>query len=352
MSPPRDTDTPRNTNDALATPRLGDDDARLLDWMVEHGFDPASVDSLPEADRPRARALLRQMNVLDAYTVAPPHESLVDAVVARVTQFEADREAAMRMESAGRPKRGWRLADVLAIAAMLMLVAAVTLPMLSQVRASSLATVCANNMRAVGSGLGAYARDHEGSLPAMAGFGGLDTLFGKPTAAPQPQRIRGVIEPGPDGKATLIARLPSAGRHSASLTLLVTAGYCDMHSLQCPGCAQGTPCYAYRVPAEGQRFDLETVKPMVVVADANPVLELRLDGRRVESATMSSRNHGERGQNMLFNDGAVDWRVSPVLTIKPDAMYDNIWLPRGEDGREHTDMKGPARNPDDNFVAQ
>jgi hypothetical protein len=96
---------------------------------------------------------------------------------------------------------------------------------------------------------------------------------------------------------------------------------------------------------------------MVLAADANPVLELRLDGHRQETSLISSRNHGDRGQNMLFSDGAVEWHLSPVLPgtavpLQQATQFDNIWLPRDNDGREKPDLKYQSTDPDDNFVAQ
>jgi hypothetical protein len=213
--------------------------------------------------------------------------------------------------------------------------------------------VCANYLRSVAAGLTTYAAESRGSMPALAGFGGLDSLLGGPRVGPQPQALHTTITRGADGTGSaVVTPIYGTPRHSQNLGVLVTTGHCPADALQCPGCAKGGPCFAYRVPAVGTRFVLDTTKPMVVVADANPVLELRLNGQRIESAQMTSRNHGDRGQNMLFSDGAVDWRVSPVLTIRPGVLFDNIWLPRDADGRERPDPQGPPRDPDDNFVAQ
>lgn len=350
---PPDVARPAAMMSSSSPPALGAEDSRVLDLLVGIGLDPARVAELDSSDRLRAEAILRHLGALDAWTVEPPHESLVDATLARIDRYEADREAALRIGSGGRPRRRMRLADILGVAAMLMLASAVALPMLSQMRASSLAAVCANNLRTVASGLTAYAADSNGSMPVLAGFGALESLLGGPRASARPQALHTTITQGPNGAGhAVITPIFGTPRHSQSLALLVTTGHCSADVLQCPGCAKGEPCFAYRVPAVGTRFLLNTTKPMVVVADANPVLELRLNGQRIESAQMSSRNHGDRGQNMLFSDGAVDWRVSPVLTIRPGALFDNIWLPRDTDGRERPNPQGPPLDPDDNFVAQ
>jgi hypothetical protein len=342
-------------------------DARILDWLVEHGFNASAVNELPEEDRARALAVLAQMNALDAYTVGAPDDSLVDAVVARIDRYEADRSAALNIASEGRVRRRLRLGDLIGIAALVMLSAAVLLPIASQVRAKSLEAVCANNLRSLGSGLASYASDHDGRMVMTAGLGsGMfspsapaapstpkppahETVAG--SSAPQPP-MRALISSSRDGMSITI--IPDWGkyRHSDNLTKLVTDGYCDVHALNCPGCARGTACFAYRVPAAGSNYQLATPNRMVLAADANPVLEFRLKGRRIESSVLSSRNHVDRGQNLLFNDGTIEWHVSPVLSQQEATRFDNIWLPRGNDGLEQADLKCQPADPTDNFVAQ
>lgn len=341
-------------------------DARILDWLVEHGFDASKVKELPAEDHERALAVLRQINVLDAYTVEQPHDSLVDATVARIDRYEADRAAALQIANNGRVRRRVRLADIIGIAAMIMLSAAVLLPIASQVRAKSLATVCAANMRELGGGLASYANANHGQL-VMAGLGG--SMFGtslassettnRRVAPPMPPQAptRAVITPSRDGKSITITPDWGTYRHSSNLAKLVTDGYCEAHALNCPGCEKCVACFAYRVPATNSDFQLNTPKRMVLVADANPVLELRLDGHRLETSLISSRNHGDRGQNMLFSDGAVEWHLSPVLPsanipLQQATQFDNIWLPRDNDGREKADLKYQSTDPNDNFVAQ
>ena len=68
-------------------PTLSDADMRVLDFIAEHGFDASRVNELPEADRPRAMALIRQMGVLDAY----PADDAGDGV--KVRSFVANSAA-------------------------------------------------------------------------------------------------------------------------------------------------------------------------------------------------------------------------------------------------------------------
>lgn len=353
--------------DEVPATELSATDARILDFLAEHGFDASRIDRLPADDRPRALAIIRQMDVLDRYPVDPPHESIVDATLARIDRHEEQRNAAMRI-GATRWRPRVRLADVVGIAALLLVATGVALPMLTQLRAQSLSAVCASNLRSLGGALAHYANENGGAMPAMAGIGG--GLFGDSTPVPPTatapattpqQAMRQAAERAAMIRALNAVRggvtvtvIPNWGtfQHSANLALLVSKGYADVHALRCPGCAAGAACFAYRVPAQGARFQLDTPHRMVVVSDANPVIELRRNGQKIDRSVLSSRNHGESGQNLLFCDAAVEWRTSPILTDSPSKVIDNIWLPRGDDGTERADLRVRPKDPNDTFVAQ
>ncbi|MFO0963434.1 MAG: hypothetical protein U0625_11100 [Phycisphaerales bacterium] len=371
MSSANDDATPPATGADITetVPAISAEDARILDLLAEEGFDPARARSVQDADRARARALNAVLARLEQYPVAPPHESIVDATLARIDAFEADRTEAMRVGSGRRPRV--RLSDIVSVAAILLVALGVGVPILSQMRAQSLSTVCANNLRSLNGGLAAYAQQYGGSMPAVAGIGGMFTApETSPPPAPaassrraplmpniaRPQQWSGqvYVRPGADGRPQSMILVPDWGtyNHSANLAILVAKGFAPEHALRCPGCATGHACFAYKVPAEGVRFQLDTPQRMVVVSDANPVIELRRNGQQIDRSVLSSRNHGEAGQNLLFSDGAVQWSNTPILRDSPAQFVDNIWLPRGEDGRERADLKVRPKDPKDNFVAQ
>ncbi|MFM9170112.1 MAG: hypothetical protein ACKOTD_08330, partial [Phycisphaerales bacterium] len=84
-------------------PILCDADLRVLDFLAEHGFDASRVNLLPEADRPRAMALIRQMSVLDAYPADGGDDSLVDATLARIAAHDEAVDASRRIGFARPP---------------------------------------------------------------------------------------------------------------------------------------------------------------------------------------------------------------------------------------------------------
>lgn len=104
---------------------------------------------------------------------------------------------------------------------------------------------------------------------------------------------------------------------------------------------------ALRVPAAGQRFHMATLRGMVV-ADANPVLELLREGKPWRAGvTAASFNHRGSGQNVVFDDGSVRWLISPILS-----NGDCIWTPGS--GRGDADLAPGSLplNESDIFLAQ
>ena len=369
------TDPPTDRPPGSGEPQLTDADMRVLDFLAEHGFDASRVHLLPEADRPRAMALVRQMQVLDHYPADTADDTLVDATLARIDRWEAAAAEARRIE----PRRigSFRLADLVGIAAVLMVGTAVLVPLARSMRESGLANACRANMRSIGTALASYASQHDGLLPATASIADLGSLFARPGRAPAARQ-------SPDAPAAPLSwrddaaggRLEAVGApmqvdvrtphswmririqrvewhafdHSENLSPLVAGQFCGAGDLACPGCATGQPCFAYRVPVRGERFMLDRGFRSVVIADSNPLTEAGRLGLRASHLQPSS-NHGQSGQNMLFSDGSVEWHTSPLIGDGTGAM-DNIWLPRDSQGVERIDLQAWPTQPRDTFVTQ
>lgn len=276
-------------------PRLGAEDSAAIDRLVERAFSEPSGD---DDEARRERAVLDALRMLEAYPIEASDPSLIDATLVRIDAAERERDARMRLERA--PMRSTRWADIGGIAAVLLLAAGVTWPALARMRETSLKTACANNMRAMGAGLSSYAADHRDFLPMTAGLGGL--------TSPQPSTLDW-----------------NTYEHGGNLVALARQGYCGVQQVQCPACAAGAPHqhhFAFRMPAGDRHFRLTVIGRGALVADANPAIELRRAGRPVGPG-LTSWNHGQSGQNVLFGDGALLW-----LT-RPEVNGDNIYLPKG-----------------------
>jgi hypothetical protein len=277
---------------------LSPEDQRVVDVLVESGFDPETIRALPAEDRARAERLLGLMDLLGDYPVEDSDDALVHATMARVDRAEDERAARMvfdvsRDDASHRASgRRIRLPDFISIAAVMLIAAGVLWPTMSHFRQRSVDLQCSNQLRQVGYAFSNYRADHADAMPmATASFG------------------------------------PWKGdvKHVVNLKPLVEHGYCDHGHFDCPGVHEyADASYSYQwqsadrpVPwGAGQRMTL-------VLGDRNPLIDAYRE-RRPVLATAASLNHGGRGQNALASDGSTAWLDQPVFMGR-----DNIWLPSG-----------------------
>lgn len=319
-------------------PQLNDADARAIDALLAEGLDPAAVEptlsTMSGADRARAEAALRLLSKLEKLPAPPPSPDLVPSLMSRIDELERDRRERMRFASPLRRIRGVRIPDLVTIAAVLLLGVGVGWPMIQSVRNATMREQCERNMGSVHAGLARYAGDHAGQLPLAAGLGSFLQSIGEGAATKD------------DVAATTVDW--RTYRHSENLEHLRDLEYVGPRCLTCPGCAKDRGAMALRVPAVGQRFILGAM-PGMLVADANPALELLRDGQPcAPGITLSSRNHRSQGQNVLFDDGSVRWLLSPVLV-----HGDSIWAPSGDRGPAASLEQGLLpTSPEDVYLAQ
>ncbi len=283
-------------------------DGEALEAFVMAGYDAART---PSGVRRGARAHGAAHSMIT--TLGPENERWIAA--GRTVRTESVLEA---VASATAPipierpvrRRSFRIADLLAAAAALLLVSAFTMPVMNSFTEDGRRRVCTSNLQAAGLGMGLYAIDNNDSLPmATAGFGGDWRHVGEPGAS-----------------------------QSANLFTLVRTRHVQPWELACPGneaAPQGTMdrdaadwssleevSYSYRLMPKGRARTDAFASDAVLLADRSPMLLAMMAGRRI-SPEASSPNHGGEGQHLLRLDGSLEWRGTPVLD-----NGDNIWLPR------------------------
>ena len=109
------------TNEKNQSFKLNPDDQRLLDALVESGFDPQVLESLSAEDRSRVGAILNLFELLEDYPVEDADDSLVNATLARIDQYELRANARASVDSAlqSASRRGFRLPDLISLDAVL-----------------------------------------------------------------------------------------------------------------------------------------------------------------------------------------------------------------------------------------
>lgn len=284
-------------------------DAAALDrWMGERGADT------PERARTgRIESLAALASCADA-TSDVDRSARVDRVMDAVRRQERERTRVLPIDQ-GPELSGWRLrlADLVSIAAMLLIGVSIVLPTANALNNRRQRLACMDNMRSSAGAFSTYANDHSDMLPmATAGFGGGSWM-----------------DVGSRDRS-----------NSANLYTLVRTGYEKLDDLACAGnphAARGTPThgawdwrnmdeisYSYRImPPGGLRLSVPVVSParVVVTADRSPVTLRIVQGLPVIPEA-NTPNHDGRGQHVLRLDGSTDWTRTPIVE------GDNIWLPR------------------------
>lgn len=300
-----------NDIDPLHEPKLLPDDARLLDVLIEAGYDRAAVGPLSAAQQLRMQALSGALGLLKDYPVEDAEETLVFATLARIDRHEDEASARLRFDdklersAAGARGRRFRIPDFITVAAVVLIGVSVAWPLIATIRNHSIDEACANNLKYMGYAFSNYAADNGGGLPIIK--------------AGMPWDV-----------------LPNA----LNLQPLIEGHYCESGHLECPGHhdhEHAGPSYSYRwFPAKARVGWGTTQRPMVVLGDLNPVIDPARSGIFVPPLSMSI-NHAGRGQNVLVSDNSVMWLEQPVV-----GANDNIWLPNGrqrlEIGEEPSDI--------------
>lgn len=286
---------------------LSGDDAESLDAWVLAGFRAGKV---PGALRGRAERHAGLASLVTAVRLdAGDREARISRTVAQaglgrdVMSFAAARERQAR--------RPIRLADIVSVAAVLLIAASVVWPIGAAVRDQARRAVCASHLASTAMAFGSYAGNYDDSLPmAAASFGGSWWDVGR----------------GP------------AHSNSANLYLLPRERYARLADLACPGNPNAPTVragdherdwrsleevsYSYQLNGARARPLWRASTRFVVLTDRSPVVIRAVRGEVIQPEA-NSPNHGRRGQHVLWSDGSAEWRQSPVLD-----NGDNVWLPR------------------------
>jgi len=311
------------------------DEMLLIDYLMARCDEAAGREvELRLEKEPEFRALRDQIaNSLGALKlIAPPvvSDDLADRTLARIASARKSTAASTRRELGQTARTTFSMRELGTLAAAVIIMAVLFIPWAREVRNRSLQNKCASSVGQIGTGMKNYAMDNMDSLPIA--------------------------------NASSNAWLPGAGRKSASnsagLFHLVSDDYAPVGVFQCPADQRSaeTPLsvngnmtdfpaakyisYSYQ-HALGQvslsrndRKLASVASEMAVLSDQTPIFE---DGRFQASAfsspRQSSRNHGSRGQNVLYLDWTVRW--SDRATVGVDG--DNIFLVQGKQDYDGTE---------------
>jgi len=275
-----------NMNRSGETPfELSGDDQRVLDALVESGFDPQTLERMPASDRPRGERLVHLLGLLRDYPVEDGDETLIHATLAGIDRHEASRAQRMSIDPAEsrdmQAKRFRRLPlpSLISVAATILIGASIILPILHNLRQEQLDMKRLNNLRYVTHAVDSYASDYDGTIPtARAG----------------------------------LSQMVSAVADAINLTPLVEQQYCRINQ---------PPARGYQPLSTGPWSQSNMV---LFLGDRNPIMDA-IRQRRLDSPLLISVGHDRARHNILTQEGAILWLDQPQ--IRPDSA--RLWRPRG-----------------------
>ncbi len=293
-----------------------DEDA--LEALIGADYNPARVVAGMRLRAARHAALLAllQPSALALGDTAG-RDDLIGRTLAGVQRAVDDQSTRMRLDPVaarvgGRLGGGWRIGDLIAVAAMLLIGAAITMPAISASRDSARQNACHSNLAAAGLGFGLYAGDFRNALPIASA-----------SAVGQPWWLVGE---GPERSNS--ANLFTLARASYTRTeeLACAAAGCDLRGCPPQGMMDWSSLkqvtYSYQNMFAAQRRAWISPDRQEVLADRSPVILRARAGQWIDPFE-NSPNHGGRGQIVLYNDGSAVWLLTPI-----NQHGDNIWLPR------------------------
>ncbi len=312
------------------------------------------------ASDPRAAdlyaSLENSLKSLDSIKYEPCPDNLAELTVARLRMAASSEQARLESLLAEEQRRTqqpigsgvttkrsfWHnIAEVAAVAAVFLVVIGVYFPATSSMRQIAWRNKCNTNMASVSAGLGGYANDHNGALPAV------DMNPGSPW-----------WKVGNQGKEN-----QSNTRH---VWLLVKDGYVNLDDFICPG-RKDTQANQFDTAKTASLCDFPNRQAMsysfkfmsnktakknigsktVLLSDLNPVFEEALSNGGLWYNTnnaariliseqllkMMSTNHNNKGQNVLLGDGSSSFKKSRVMfgddifTVKGKSVYSGCEVP-------------------------
>jgi len=338
-----------NTTSHPVEPTLSADDARVVDALLEamaSGVEQASIaQAVAPGDAERAKKVAAWMALIGQMPAETPPLDLTQRTMERVADVRRREWFAEQAQALSAPRVGMGWNDIGALAAIILIVASLVIPMLGQVRSDARKYACNENLSNAGMAFSRYAADNNDRMPRRETKPG--TVWWN---VGQPQQ-KGKVAAGP------------VESNSAHAYLLVRGGYIAPEGLNCPE-NQFAPrmmtrdMLDFRRPEDlsystqnaygPQAIRVSTASSMAVAADKNPLFSPRIDRqlgleyRNDLPANTPSALHAGKGQNILFLGGNVFWSKNPTL---PNG--DNIWLLNGVKSYKGTEY---PTNPYDSFL--
>jgi prepilin-type N-terminal cleavage/methylation domain-containing protein len=233
-------------------------------------------------------------------------------------------------------KTGFTLVELLVVIGIIALLISILLPALNAAKERANRVKCASNLRQIGQGLMLYANDNKGAYPRTR-----YSITGNLTAFTNPAATDPFIPSGPlsnDVTAALFMLIrnadlnpevftcPSSNQDKDSLNNLPAISRSNFE----PGGSTLSYSYANPYPnsnavSKGYKLHSGVVADLAIAADRNDLDpsndNTRPDDPQSKLRKSNSSNHEREGQNVMFNDGHVEWFTTAWVGANKDHIY-------------------------------
>ena len=236
-----------------------------------------------------------------------------------------------------RSRQGFTLVELLVVIGIIALLISILLPALNAAKERANRVKCASNLRQVGQGLMLYANDNKGAYPRVRyKLNGPLKAFTNP-AAVDPHANNGPTENDVTGALFLLVRnadlnpevftCPSSNQEKDSLNnepATSRSNFTDPENLS----------YSYANPYPnaaaigfGYKLHSGVVADLAIAADRNEPDSANYTQNRFANDPQTklrytnSSNHEREGQNVMFNDGHVEWFTTSWCGANKDQIY-------------------------------
>jgi len=338
---------------------LSEDDAAVLDALIDARARGIDIGPMPVAAQPRYAKLRQVLGLLNELPVEEPADDLKAKTLDRIREHQQkqrfSQQVAMLSEEKPFLQRfAWK--QVLSGAAIFLIGLSLLIPSLNRARHDAGQIACAGQLARAGQAIGQYAMDHNQTLPRNHK---LDRDLWWDISDHSPAMPAGMVR----------SNFPH-------LQVLIAKGYTDSRTLICPEQGKYTDAkgqvhqgpvdpwihsYDYQNQYATGPIRADRNNNLAILADKNPLFIVRatsvpggsyapqaagVPGGVVlisfdpsSSPSAASRAHASDGQNVLTAEGVVTWTIQPVIDRPELIEGDNIWVldrpqPRDQQSRD------------------